>query len=456
MKQAIWLPAGTLLPGGGMAADTLAQGESWQIVSTLNDSRALAVKPALRDRWVQDGYVQERMLEPLQTPRGLCYVFASRYGYMVSSVQNGPYPTQPAEANLFAMTLRKARKKLGEGVSFHDALYIEQHSLLLPTYTAGTAADASVLGCWLTGGVDISVHEFDRLCELMAWLPRSEVIRVVKAAGMDPNEKPEAPKRQSGVEKGARFRLPGRPELETFFNENIVDLLANEEQYRRMGIEFPGAIVLYGPPGCGKTFAVERLVEFLGWPSYVMDSSTIGSSYIHDTGIRIANMFDKAMKSAPAVIVIDEMEAFLSSRDANARDTSRVEEVAEFLRRIPEASKNHVLVFGMTNRLEAIDSAILRRGRFDHLVEVRMPSAAEVQELLEAKFETLPVSSDVDIRRLARKLEARPFSDVTFVLKEAGRLAVKRGLQEINTAVLNEAYALLPDERQQSRRRIGF
>ena len=167
-------------------------------------------------------------------------------------------------------------------------------------------------------------------------------------------------------------------------------------------------------------------------------------------------MFDKAMKSAPAIIVIDEMEAFLSSRDTNARDTNRVEEVAEFLRRIPEASKNHVLVFGMTNRLEAIDSAILRRGRFDHLVEVRMPTAAEVQELLEAKFETLPVSSDVDVRRLAHKLEARPFSDVTFVLKEAGRLAVKRGLDEINTAVLNEAYSLLPDEKQQSRRRIGF
>ena len=455
MKQTIWLPTGTPVPGGGMAADTLAQGDSWQIVSTLNESRVLAVKPALRDRWVQDGYVQESMLEPLQTAKGLCYVFASRYGYMVSSVQAGPYPSQPSEAQLFAMSLRRMRKKLGD-VSLHDALYIEQHSLVLPTYTEGREDDSQVLGRWLSGGVSISVADFDRLCELVAWMPRSEVTRVVKAAGIEPNEKGEAPRRQSGVEKGARFRLPGRPELENFFNENIVDLLANEEQYRRMGIEFPGAIVLYGPPGCGKTFAVERLVEFLGWPYYTMDSSTIGSTYIHDTGIRIAGMFDKAMKSAPAIIVIDEMEAFLSSRDTNARDTNRVEEVAEFLRRIPEASKNHVLVFGMTNRLEAIDSAILRRGRFDHLVEVRMPTAAEVQELLEAKFETLPVSSDVDVRRLAHKLEARPFSDVTFVLKEAGRLAVKRGLDEINTAVLNEAYSLLPDEKQQSRRRIGF
>lgn len=456
MDNRIWLPTGTLLPGGGMAAETEAQGESWQIVSTLSKCRVLAVKPALRDRWVQDGHVPESMLMPLETPRGLCYVFVSKFGYQVSSVQQGPYSTEAAGAHIFAMALKKTRRKLGEDVSLHDALYIEQMSMLLPAYTEGRMDDATVLGTWLTGGVQISARDTDRLCALLSWMPASEVMRVLRSAGMDAAKEQPAAQRESGLKPGARFCLPGRPELEHFFNENIVEILANEEQYRRMGIDFPGAIVLYGPPGCGKTFAVDRLVEFLGWPSYVMDSSSIGSSYIHETGMRIAGLFDKATKNAPAVIVIDEMEAFLSSRDTNARDTNRVEEVAEFLRRIPEAAKNHVLVFGMTNRLQAIDPAILRRGRFDHLIEVKMPTAAEVQALLEAKFETLPVDSDVDVRRLARRLAERPFSDVTFVLKEAGRLAVKRGLQEIPMAILEEAIGLLPDEKQQSKRRIGF
>lgn len=455
MEHAIWLPAGTVLPGGGVAADTVAQGKQFQIVHTITQNAVLAVKPELRDRWVQDGHMQESQLEPLQTQKGLCYVFAGRYGYLLSSVEHGPYPTQPTEAHIFAMSLKSSRRRLGNEISLHDAVYIEQFSLLLPTYSGESADDATVLGRWLTGGVNLSVRDFDRLCTLLSWMPRSEVTRVVNAAGLEAEQGPPAAK-PAAIAKDARFELPGRPELEKFFNENIVELLANEEKYRRMGIEFPGAIVLYGPPGCGKTFAVERLVEFLGWPCYQMDSSSIGSTFIHDTGIRIAGLFDKATKSAPAVIVIDEMEAFLSSRDTNARDTNRVEEVAEFLRRIPEASKNRVLVFGMTNRLSAIDPAILRRGRFDHLVEVRMPTAAEVQALLEKKFETLPISRSVDVRALSRKLAGRPFSDVTFVLKEAGRLAVKRNQDEIDMKVLNEAYALLPDEKEAVRRRIGF
>ena len=232
MKRTIWLPTGTPVPGGGMAADTLAQGDSWQIVSTLNESRVLAVKPALRDRWVQDGYVQERMLEPLQTAKGLCYVFASRYGYMVSSVQAGPYPSQPSEAQLFAMSLRRMRKKLDD-VSLHDALYIEQHSLVLPTYTEGREDDSQVLGRWLSGGVSISVADFDRLCELVAWMPRRGSGRVkgmspraaqMWSAAMRPmrahSEKsacrrvkrvlmsPAAPLRNTAISTPSRFSMP--------------------------------------------------------------------------------------------------------------------------------------------------------------------------------------------------------------------------------------------------------
>src|SRR5258708_14737727 len=112
---------------------------------------------------------------------------------------------------------------------------------------------------------------------------------------------------------------------------------------------------LHGPAGWGKTFAVERLVEHLGWPSFQIDASSVASPYIHETSRKISEVFKSAAKSAPSVLVIDEMEAFLAKRDMGSGH-HRVEEVAEFLRRIPEAASSEVLIVSMTNRLDRTDS----------------------------------------------------------------------------------------------------
>ena len=223
-----------------------------------------------------------------------------------------------------------------------------------------------------------------------------------------------------------------------------------------MGIEFPTAVVLHGPPGCGKTFAAEKLVEFLGWPCYSIDSGSIGSSYIHATSKKIAEVFDEAIAHAPSVIMIDEMEAFLADRSMGAASgTHHMEEVAEFLRRIPEASKQHVLVIAMTNMIDAIDPAIIRRGRFDHIVEVKMPSAAEVRALLESLLSKLPVSNGIEIEPLSNRLAGRPLSDAAFVVKEAGRLAVKADQDEIDNEILFQACDALPPQKEENKK-IGF
>lgn len=131
-----------------------------------------------------------------------------------------------------------------------------------------------------------------------------------------------------------------------------------------------------------KTFAVERLIEFFGWPSFHIDASSVASPYIHETSKKVAEVFTQAMQHAPSVLVIDEMEAFLADREIGSGH-HRVEEVAEFLRRIPEATKQDVLIIAMTNRIDMIDPAILRRGRFDHVIKVDYASEMEVMSLLE-------------------------------------------------------------------------
>lgn len=95
-------------------------------------------------------------------------------------------------------------------------------------------------------------------------------------------------------------------------------IVADEERYAAMGIGFPGGIILEGPTGCGKTYAVERLAEHLGWPSFSIEASSVASPYIHETSRKVAEIFSEAMKAAPAVVIIDEMDAFLASRDSGS------------------------------------------------------------------------------------------------------------------------------------------
>jgi SpoVK/Ycf46/Vps4 family AAA+-type ATPase len=253
------------------------------------------------------------------------------------------------------------------------------------------------------------------------------------------------------------FTLPGRPQLEEFFNEHVIEIIFNAEKYQVLGIEFPSAIVLHGPPGCGKTFAVERLVEFIDWPSYSIDSNSVGSPYIHATSKKISEVFDQAIDAAPSVLVIDEMESFLSDRrSAGTSGLYHVEEVAEFLRRIPEAINSKVLIIAMTNMIDLIDPAILRRGRFDHVIEVRMPSRIEVASLLDALLGKIPKSEDLNLDIILDALTGKPLSDSAFVIREAARLAAKSGKTQIDDDSIQAALKVLPEAREKKAKQIGF
>ena len=164
------------------------------------------------------------------------------------------------------------------------------------------------------------------------------------------------------------------------------------------------------------------------------------------------------MQSAPSVLVIDEMEAFLADRGTGGGGSHhRVEEVAEFLRRIPEAIENEVLILAMTNRVEMIDAAIMRRGQFDHVIKVDFASMDEVMSLLEKLLSTLPRDSTVDIGPLAKDLAGRPLSDVAFAVREGARLAARAGLNKLGQIHLLSALENSPSRSDDgSKKRVGF
>ena len=477
MTNDAWLPVGHKLPDGAKSRSALFEGAGWQILETQGSGRALIARDDLAQRWIGSGLLEQGSLAAFNFGTQRLWSISCGPSQILCPVNEGKSPNSKAEALSFALALR-ATRDIDRETPLQDALYVEKISRLLPTYSISSRTDDHVvLGYWLTGGASISAKSFRRLRQTMSWLGANHLKDVVEAAGFEvtevipsdrsppkrgktnttPEEHVEAKKELTSGQAPRIFELAGRPELATFFNEHIVDIVQHRERYKALGIDFPSAIVLHGPPGCGKTFAVERLIDFLGWPSFQIDASSVASPYIHETSKKVADVFDKAMQSAPSVLVIDEMEAFLADREMGSGH-HRVEEVAEFLRRIPEAAKSDVLIVAMTNRIEMIDSAILRRGRFDHVIKVDFASEVEVLSLIEKLLSTLPKDDSVDPRPFARELAGRPLSDVTFIVREGARLAARAGRDELNQESLLAASAATPAREREggSQRRIGF
>jgi hypothetical protein len=474
-----WLPVGFSLPDGARVRVALHEGTDWQVFETQGGGRALVVNEALAQRWQDAGLIDEGAFDAFRFGDRRLLSVSCGPSQTLCPVGEAKSPDNKAEALAFALAL-KATRGIDADSPLQDALYVEKITRLLPTYSISSrTADDVVLGYWLTGGAGIPATSFRRLRQNMSWLGANHLKDVVQAAGFEvaeimplDREPPPRPKeaetapagaktedaRRAEPEPGKVFELAGRPELAAFFNEHIVDIVQHRERYKALGIEFPSAVILHGPPGCGKTFAVERLVDFLGWPSFQIDASSVASPYIHETSKKVAEVFEKAMENAPSVLVIDEMEAFLADREIGGGSSHhRVEEVAEFLRRIPEAVKNEVLIIAMTNRIDMIDSAIQRRGRFDHVIEVDFASETEVRSLLDNLLSSLPKEPDVDSKPLARELAGRPLSDVAFVAREGARLAARSGKDKLDQASLLAALETAPArEREGGQRRIGF
>lgn len=411
---------------------------------------ALVVDTSLRHFWQEQGYLtsDDWDAELHFTGHDYALLFDECFPLAPIGLQR---PVDFNDALPFARALRQTRQQ-HPNVALAEALYLGKRTRLLPLPQQPPCADSLILGCYLSGKV-LSCFDAAFPAHLAPPWTAAEVTALAAAAGLLESDPQPAPALIHSATES--FELIGRPALTRFLREQVIAIVQHPERYRAFGIGFPTPILLQGPPGCGKTFAVERLAEFLGWPTVRIDSARIGSSFIHETARLIAAAFEDARAQAPALLIIDEMDAFLAQRDGSAGGALRVEEVAEFLRRIPEAPTQCILVIGMTNRLDMIDPAILRHGRFDHILSVEQPERADIAALLIHLLRERPCAGELDLEPLLDRLAGKPLATVAFVVREAGRCAASRGLPAIDNDCLREAVAQAqrPDE---SRRPIGF
>jgi hypothetical protein len=449
------LPQGTLLPDGQVLG---------RVIRSIDDACWIhATKGALRVLIMTPDFVSATALEPTElnnlTFAGVGYYCQSASGAL-DLLEHLPRPSTVDQAIRFATALAAVDEPS------HGLIYDEGARMLIPFDAAAMQplSNADVLGRYLTGGVEVSGDDIVALARIRPTFDEGDLEAIAATAGLtikkavrfggSTTRRARVPAPGASPGPVERFELPGRRALADFFNEHVIDIIADEGRYAALGIGFPGGIILEGPTGCGKTFAIERLIEHLGWPSFPIEASSVASPYIHETSRKVAQVFAEATKAAPSVIVIDEMDAFLSSREAGSQQ-HHVEEIAEFLRRIPEAAKHRVLVVGMTNQVEAIDPAILRRGRFDHVIHVDHAAQEEIAGLLQSLLADIP-NDLADLSGVAERLAGRPLSDVAFVIREAGRLAARARKERIGSDEITAALAKSPSRNADDQRRIGF
>lgn len=228
------------------------------------------------------------------------------------------------------------------------------------------------------------------------------------------------------IKKGKGFSaIAGMQELKDTIKLDVIDALNEKERYAEYGLTIPNGMLLYGPPGCGKTFFAERMAEEIGFNFYQLKPSDIQSKYVNESQEKIKILFDEARENAPSIIFIDELDAVVPNRDNSNVNHMNTSAVNEFLAQMNNCGDDGIFIIGATNRPNSIDPAILRAGRLDKIIYLPPPDLEARELMFKLYLEKRPREVGLNYSELAKATENYVSSDIKFLCDEASRKALK-------------------------------
>jgi transitional endoplasmic reticulum ATPase len=237
--------------------------------------------------------------------------------------------------------------------------------------------------------------------------------------------------------KGKGFSaIAGMQELKNTIQLDVIDALNEKEKYAEYGLTIPNGMLLYGPPGCGKTFFAEKMAEEIGFNFYQIKPSDIQSKFVNASQENIKNLFEEAKQNAPSIIFIDELDALVPNRDTSNISHMNTSAVNEFLAQMNNCGDDGIFIVGATNRPNAIDPAILRSGRLDKHIYLPPPDFEARKLMFELYLKKRPTEIGLDYDELAKATESYVSSDIKFLCDEASRKALKDNLRITKLIVL--------------------
>ncbi|HEY4919630.1 MAG TPA: ATP-binding protein [Xanthobacteraceae bacterium] len=442
-----WLPLGARLPGGSVGRLDL-EGPGYQVVQDrtgegvhlLLESGGLAAAGAARllgpdhHPFQAFSFGDRRYLAALFRNNGVAVVrdLPRRFGLPGAG-----------EAAVLAASIRRLRAEFPDS-DVGAALFLPALAVALPTQAASAGQDLRALALdILLAGARVERNDVVSIRSINSGLTAAEIEDFL--AAFDPNVRAAPPGRK--LIDPAGFTLPGHPQLERFFREHILEPAADPARYAALKVTMPNGVLLHGPTGSGKSYAIGRLVAALDWPLISLDFGRIASPLVHQAAAAIRDAFDEAKRKAPAVIAVEEIDALAGHRGPLTHD-HKVEEITELLRMVENAAKHGILVVATTNRSDALDPAMCRKGRFDHAIEVGYPNADEIHAVLRALLDERPRRDVGNLADIAGRLAGRPMSDVAWIVNEAARIAARAGKDAIDDIDLLSALRSLKRDRQ--------
>ena len=219
----------------------------------------------------------------------------------------------------------------------------------------------------------------------------------------------------------------------------IVDFLRDPEKYRRLGGRIPRGVLLSGPPGTGKTLLARAVAGEAGAPFFSMSASEFVEAIVGVGASRVRDLFRQAKQESPAIVFIDELDAVGRARSTAGGYGGGSDEREQTLNQILTEmdgfdSSTNVIVIGATNRIDVLDQALLRPGRFDRRVAVLPPDRAGRRLILEVHTRDVPLAADVDLERIAATTPGMVGADLANLVNEAALLAARSDRTEVASA----------------------
>ena len=225
--------------------------------------------------------------------------------------------------------------------------------------------------------------------------------------------------------------------------EEIVDFLANPGRYTDVGARIPKGIILVGPPGTGKTLLAKAVAGEAGVPFFSLSGSDFVEMFVGVGASRVRDMFAEATKNAPCIVFIDEIDAVARKRGSGlgGGHDEREQTLNQMLVEMDGFGVNEgIIVMAATNRVDILDPAILRPGRFDRKVTVGRPDVRGREEILEVHAKGKPLGDDVDLKKIARTTVGFTGADLENLLNESAIVCAKEGRKFIEQEDISKSF----------------